>query len=162
MLMTRLLFRLLFIVLASFLLLLASCAKQEQKPITEESFEAGLLALSSEDIKLDAGQASDFFIGLENQLQSNATFSIQIDCISGNCENNVVVQSFPTVGLAAGKKAAFPARVIALDIAAKGSYEFNVVVSSSGSEYASGKIKVEVVKSLQEVGKEELSKMVKV
>jgi uncharacterized protein (DUF608 family) len=137
-------------------LFVISCAP-EQPEITEESFQSGLMALSTKDVKLDAGQTFDFFIGLENKFETNATFSIEIECVSKNCDNNVVVQAFPSVRMLPGKKAAFPAAVLALETAKKADYEFGIIIKQNNTEYASGNIKVEVVKSLEEVAKEAVS-----
>ncbi|MBW3017175.1 hypothetical protein KY316_02285 [Candidatus Woesearchaeota archaeon] len=140
------------------LLLLPACAVEEQK-ITEDSFSSGLVVLSAAELDIDAGQTADFFIGLENSFDSEVSFSIDIECVSQNCENNVVVQAFPSVRLAANKKAAFPARIVALDTAEKADYEFTIKVSAQGSEYGSQSLKVVVKKNIEELAEEALAKL---
>jgi hypothetical protein len=146
------------LILAIISLFLISCAKQEISP---ENLEYKTVVLSMHDIVLEPLQSQDFFVGLKNDFSEEITFNVAAVCRTNNCENNIIVQTFPQFSLGAGKKGAFPISVLVLEKSQKGNYTIKISASEDNRTYDSDEFTVEVPKTIEEVKESALQKLFK-
>jgi len=137
---------------------LVSCAKQE---IASEELEEKAVVLSMHKMVLEPLQSQDFFVGLKNELAENVTFYISAVCKTNNCNNNIIVQTFPQFALSAGKKGAFPIRVEVLENSQKGNYTVRIFVKEDNRTYDSDEFTVEVQKTIEEIKESALERIFK-
>ena len=123
------------IILAMLLLILiiiTSC-----KPIEKEN-----IFLSAHEIVLDAGQNYDLYLGIKNNFDLKKDFTLTYSC--NECNNDVIVQMFPNIGLDAQKSAAFPIRIIANEQSQNKQYEIEFIVREDSNIYGTDKLKITV------------------
>ena len=140
------------------LILLASCAKQE---ISAEELEAKKVLLSEHQLLLEPFDTYDFFVGLKNEFSKDTTFYVSAVCRTNNCDQNIIVQTFPQFSLGPGKKAAFPIRVEVLENSNKGNYTVNIIVKEDNRTYDSDEFTVEVKKTIEEIKESALGRLIK-
>jgi hypothetical protein len=132
-----------------------------QKSITSEELEGKIVVLSEHEFVLEPLQSQDFFLGLKNELQTNATFYVSAVCRTNNCDNNIVVQTFPVLTVGAGKKAAFPISLNIPEQSQKGSYTIKIDVTLNKETYGSDEFTVEVPRTIDEIKQNALKQIFK-
>ncbi|MBW2986953.1 hypothetical protein KY336_00235 [Candidatus Woesearchaeota archaeon] len=135
-------------------LLLYGCVER----IAVEEFETKDVVLSKNVIELDRQQHEDFYLGIVNKDEEKKDFSLVINCMTGNCDENLVLQAFPTIGIEGGKKGAFPLRIQALAEARKGEYQYELSVMKDDITYGTEILSVVVTGAVEEMKKEIIEK----
>jgi len=138
------------------LILLTSCVKEEISP---QELEEKSVVLSMHKIVLEPLQSQDFFVGLKNEFSENMTFYVSAVCRTNNCDNNIIVQTFPLFSLGPEKSGAFPIRVEALENSQKGNYTVNIVVKQDNRTYDSDEFTIEIPRTIEEVKESALKRI---
>ncbi|MBW2994764.1 hypothetical protein KY312_00280 [Candidatus Woesearchaeota archaeon] len=146
--------KILFLLLV--LLLFASCAKQDISP---EELQTKRVILSEHKLVLEPLEKHDFFVGLNNEFSKDTTFFVSAVCRTNNCDQNIIVQTFPQFSVGANKKGAFPIRVEVLENSRKGNYTIKILVKENNSTYDSDEFTVEVAKTIEEIKQSALGKL---
>ena len=142
------------ILISLFTLLLYGCAEK----IKVEEFETRDVVLSEKVIEIDRQQSEDFYLGIMNKYEDKKEFSLVINCLSGNCDESLVLQAFPTIGIEGGKKGAFPMRIQALVNADKGEYQYEFSVMKEDKVYGKEVLSVVVTGAVEEIKREIVKK----
>ena len=144
------------IIISLFILTIFGCTEK----IAVEEFETKGVVLSKNVIKIDRLQKEDLYLGIMNKYEDKKEFSLVINCIAGNCDKNLVLQAFPTIGIEGGKKGAFPMRVLAQANANKGEYQYEFSVMKDYQVYGKEILSVVVTGAVEELKKEIVKKSV--
>ncbi len=114
------------------------------------SLDKNPILLSEDRIQLDPYQSEDIFLGVKNNFKENKDFYVILECKTNDCEKNVILQTFPSIGIEKDVKGAFPLRVIIPENAEKGVYVYELVVKENGNVYGSDVLTVEVKNEVEE------------
>jgi hypothetical protein len=133
-----------YIMLLVFLILVSGCVSD---PISSNDLDQKNLVLSSKLLTLELGQEKDFFMGINNKDTNSRKFDIFISC--KNCEDNVVVQFFPSIEIDAGSKGAFPILLKTSESAKEGNYKFYISVNHKDNLIAEESFSVQVIDSVK-------------
>ncbi|MBD3259020.1 hypothetical protein GF371_00130 [Candidatus Woesearchaeota archaeon] len=141
---------LLLAIFTSFVLIISGCGER----IETEELEEKNIVLSRNLIELDRLQNEDFYLGIKNNYEKEQEFSLVIKCLTDNCENNLVLQTFPSIGIEANKNGAFPMRINALEDAQKSEYQYEFDVMKNDELYGQERLTVVVTGAVEEMKKE--------
>lgn len=133
--------------------LFVSCAGD----ITKHKLQGRTILLSTPRLELDPLQSQDIYLGINNVYDRDEKFRIDIECTVVDCNEYILAQTFPHIGISAGEMGAFPIRVIAQEDALPGLYPFQLTVMHDDSLYGKAKLTVKITEELEE-RKEELKK----
>ncbi|MBW3018231.1 hypothetical protein KY325_03670, partial [Candidatus Woesearchaeota archaeon] len=127
--------------------------------IQVEEFEQKNVVLSKNVIKLDRMQSEDFYLGIKNSYETKEDFSLVIKCLTDNCDGNLVLQTFPTIGIEGNKNGAFPMRVHALENAQQNEYQYELDVMKDDGVYGQERLNVVVTAAVEKMKKELVEKV---
>jgi hypothetical protein len=142
------------IIVCLFILTIYGCTQK----IAVEEFKTKDVVLSKNVIEIDRQQKEDFYLGIMNKYEDKEEFSLVINCLAGTCDKNLVLQTFPTIGIEGGKKGAFPMRVLAVANADIGTYQYEFSIMKDDQVYGKEVLSVVVTGAVEELKKEIIKK----
>jgi len=112
------------LILVITLFLVTSC----QEEIDTEQLEDEEFILNKNTFDLEKGQRTEFLIGINNKESDEMKFDFFVQCVKGNCEDNIVIQFFPNVKVKSNSKIALPLSIEVMNDADEGDYEYKLIV----------------------------------
>ncbi|MBW3013991.1 hypothetical protein KY335_02010 [Candidatus Woesearchaeota archaeon] len=138
--------RLIIICIILFSIFLIGCAGD----ITKQNLEGRTILLTTPKIDLDPLQSQDIYLGVNNIYETDEQFEIVIECTVIDCNNYILAQTFPSIGIAGKKMGAFPIRVMALQDAIPGLYPFQLTVKHDNTVHGTATLTVRITEELQQ------------